>query len=454
MERFMERKTTSFQIIRPKSRSLCLIALSGILWTLAESSSSADQPGRELAIRLTQNIVQIRAKLAGGSRDGFGFVFGERDGLIYIATANHVVRGGREEIDRTPTVVFSRFQGTPYSGKLLETSSRLADLAVIAIETENLPGLGWTKEVLAATTSVLSGSDVWFVGLDRKWFVPVVPGRVSTVNDVNRIEYSGNVISAGGLSINVGTSGAPLISNDGIVGMIVSDSNRQEVEAIPIERIESFIRDWEQPWQLTVIQPKQDCDRLAASPDDPRRPPNLAGVSFDRLDIKKALSACFFPILSYGNKIPRFAFQAGRAYEANEELGLAERYYSLAAERGYPAAQSALGFLYESQSKDVAASELYRRAADQGDPVGQTNLATMLRDDYGGTGKNDEMAVRLYKDAAGKNYPPALSGLAWMYEQGRVDGQPNEAEARLLYERAVAAGDRYATRALQRLNFQ
>jgi hypothetical protein len=454
MERFMERKTASFQISRANYRALCLVVLSGILWTLGVSSSRADPPGRELATRLTQNVVQIRAKWAGGSRDGFGFVFGERDGLIYIAAANHVVRGGRDEIDRTPTVVFSRSQGTPYSGKLLETSSRLADLAIITIETENVSGLNWTKEVLAATTSVLPGSDVWFIGLDRKWFVPVVPGRVSTVNDVNRIEYSGAVISAGGLNINVGTSGAPLISNDGIVGMIVSDSNRQEVEAIPIERIEAFIRDWEQPWQLTVIQPKQDCDRLAASPDDSRRPPNVAGVNFDRMDTKRALLACFFPILAYVIKIPRFAFQAGRAYEATEEFVLAEQSYSLAAERGYPAAQSSLGALYESQSKDAAASELYRRAADQGDPAGQTSLATMLRDDYGGMGKKDEEAVRLYKDAAGKNYPAALSGLGWMYEQGRVDGQPNETEARRLYERAAAAGDRYAIRALQRLDFQ
>jgi hypothetical protein len=452
----MERETASFQIIRSKCRVFCVIALSGMLWTFAVSSSRADPPGRELATKLIQNVVQIRAKWAGGSRDGFGFVFGERDGLVYIATANHVVRGGRDEIDRQPTLVFSRSQGTPYTGKLLETSSRRTDLAVITIEAEKLSGFSWTNEVLAATTSsVLVGSDVWFIGLDRKWFVPVVPGRVSNVNnDVSRIEYSGTVISAGGLNINVGTSGAPLISVDGIVGMIVSDSTRQEAEAVPIERIEANIREWQQPWQLTVIQPKQDCDRQAASPYDLRKPSNVAGVGLDRIDTRKALSECFFPILAFGDKIPRFAFQAGRAYEANDELVLAEKSYSVAAEKGYPAAQSALGALYEGQSRDAAAVDLYRRAADQGDPAGQSSLATMWRDDYGGMGKNDEIAVRLYRDAAGKNYSAALSSLAWMYEQGRVDGQPNEAEARQLYERAAALGDRYATRALQRLDFQ
>ena len=451
----MERETASFQIIRSNCRAFCLIALSGMLWTFAVSSSRADTPGRELATKLIQNVVQIRAKWAGGSRDGFGFVFGERDGLVYIATANHVVRGGRDEIDREPTLVFSRSQGTPYTGKLLETSSRRTDLAIITIEAEKLSGFSWTKEVLAATTSSVLASDVWFIGSDRKWFVPVVPGRVSNVNnDVSRIEYSGIVISAGGLNINIGTSGAPLISNDGIVGMIVSDSTRQEAEAVPIERIEANIREWQQPWQLTVIQPKQNCDREAASPYDLGKPPNVAGVALDRIDIMKALPECWYPVFAFGEKIPRFAFQVGRAYEASDQLVLAEKAYSAAAERRYPAAQSALGALYEGQSRDGPAADFYSRAADQGDPAGQSSLATMWRDDYGGMGKNDEAAVRLYRDAAGKNYPAALSGLGWMYEQGRVDGQPNEVEARRLYERAAALGDRYAARALQRLDFQ
>jgi hypothetical protein len=453
----MERETTSFQVMRSKCRVLCVIVLGGMLWTFAVSSSRADPPGRELANKLIQNVVQIRAKWVGASRDGFGFVFGERDGLIYIATANHVVRGGgRDEIDREPTLVFSRSQGTPYKGKLLETSSRQTDLAVITIEVEKLSGFSWISEALAATsTSVLGGSDVWFIGADRKWYIPVVPGRVSNVkSDISRIEYSGTVISSGGLNTNVGTSGAPLISSDGIVGMIVSDSTRQEAEAVPIERIEASILEWQQPWQLKVIQPKQNCDLWAASPYDLGKPHNVAGVSLDHIDTKKALSECWFPILAFGEKIPRFVFQVGRAYEASDELVLAEKSYSVAAERGYPAAQSALGALYEGQSKDVAAADLFRRAADQGDPAGQFNLATMWRDDYGGLGKNDETAVRLYRDAAGKKYSAALSGLAWMYEQGRVDGQANESEARRLYEQAAALGDRYATRALQRLDFQ
>ena len=35
-----------------------------------------------------------------------------------------------------------------------------------------------------------------------------------------------------------------------------------------------------------------DCDRLAASPGDPQRPPTVAGVSLDKIDIVPALTAC------------------------------------------------------------------------------------------------------------------------------------------------------------------
>jgi TPR repeat protein len=224
------------------------------------------------------------------------------------------------------------------------------------------------------------------------------------------------------------------------------------VEAIPIERIETVVRSWEQPWQLAIIQPKQDCDRFAASPYDLGRPSDVAGVDFASIDGAKAIYACFFPYL-YVDKIPRFAFEMGRALEAAKRLKEAEQSYMPAVRKGYPAAQSALGGLYELQNRVEDAADLYRRSADQGDPVGQTNLGTMFRDEYGGLTKNDVAAVRLYKEAAAKNYPVALSSLGWMYEQGRGGLPASELEAKRLYEQAAAKGDAYAQRALQRLGF-
>ena len=450
VERAMHRNMTTFRMASRMRVSFLLTALGTALWIFSHSRSHAESPGNQLATELTQNVVQVRAKWGGKSQDGFGFVFGVRDGLLHIVTASKVVRASRGEIDRAPGIIFSRFQGTPIRGKLLEISSPATGLAVIEIESAKVPGYGWTRDVVAATSSIDRGADLWFVGSDRKWLVPSVPGKVLDVIKVARTDYSGTLIIAGGLNPVGSALGAPLVSNHGIVGMIISDSNRQ-MEAIPVEIIEATLRSWGQPWLLSVVPPKQDCDRMAASPDDLGRPSDVAGVSLDQLDVEKGKDACFL-MLFFSEKIPRFTFQAGRILQAEGRLKGAESLYAVAAEKGYPAAQSALGSLYEMQGKEKDAVDLYRRSAEKGDPVGQTNLATMLRDEYGGVLKDDDAAVRLYKEAGAKNYPAALSSLGWMYEQGRVGGAANEAEARRLYEQAAARGDPYAQRALDRLD--
>jgi hypothetical protein len=435
-----------------------MLALVCALWVCSGHSAYGQSGGRELAIRLTPNVVQIRTRWGGRpQKSGFGIIIGERDKFLYVVTANHVVRGNTPgEFDATPTVYFSRFQGAPYPSELLETSSPAADLAVIRINTTKAPLVTWTREVLSAentSANALSATNIWFIGLEQRWFVPPKPGKVSDVREVIRNEYSGSTIIVDGLNITEGTSGAPLLSDDGIVGMIVSVSNTQQVETIPIERIEAIIKGWEQPWQLTIISPKQNCDKLAASPYDIDRPSDVVGVDFGDIDAEKAITACLSTFVKYSEKIPRFIFELARASEAAKRLDAAELGYKAAADKGYAAAESSLGRIYERQNKEGEAAELYRLAGDQGDPVGQTNLGTMLRDGYGGLAKDDIAAVSLFRIAASRDYPPALSALAWMYEQGRGGLSKNETEVERLYRLAAAKGEPYAQRALMRLGF-
>lgn len=447
----MERDIVCSRAVRRKGFSLLSLAFGAGLWLAPQCASQAESAVDQPAAGVAQNVVQVRARLSAKPQDGFGFVFGERNGLLYIATANKLVRGSRGEIDPAPGIAFSRSQSVSVRGRLLETSSPPNGLAVIEVDLAKVPGLSWTRDVVAATSSVISGLPLWLVGVDRKSPGSSMPGKVLDVPTVNRADYSGSLIVAGGFAVTSGTAGAPLVSDGGMVGMVISDSNPQKVEAISVESIEATVRGWGYPWLLSVVQPKQDCDLLAASPNDLGRPADIVGVSLDKLDVKKAKAACGLLGLFYSEKIPRFAFQAGRIFEADGDLQEAEKLYAIAAKQGYPAAQSALGVLYEKQGKDKEASELYRRSAEQRDPVGQTNFATMLRDEYGGVRKNDDEAVRLYKEAASQNYAAALSGLGWMYEQGRVGGAANESEARRLYEKAAEGGDPYARRALARL---
>ena len=86
---------------------------------------------------------------------------------------------------------------------------------------------------------------MWLVGRAGDWNVPASPGVVAQIDSfTQRIQVEE-------LAARVGSSGGPLISSDGIVGMIVMD-NDLYTEVTPIEPIQSQVRDkWHYVWQLT-----------------------------------------------------------------------------------------------------------------------------------------------------------------------------------------------------------
>ena len=317
-ECFMERNIVNSRAVRRKCFSFFLF-VSGIgLWFVPQSRTHAESAVDQFATSFAQNVVQVRAKTSVKSQDGFGFVFGERNGFLYIITANKLLRGNRGEVDPTPGVVFSGFQSAPVRGRLLAAPSPANGLAVIEVESAKVSGLEWTRDVVAATSSVSPGVSLWLVGPDRRLGLPSGPVKVSEILAIERSDYSGPLIVAGGRAFAGGIAGMPLISDNGLVGMIISDANQQKVEAIPVESIEAGVRGWGYPWLLSVVQPKQDCDLTAASPDDLGRPADIVGVSLDKLDVKKAKSACALLGPAYSEKIPRFTFQVGRILQPKE----------------------------------------------------------------------------------------------------------------------------------------
>ena len=76
--------------------------------------------------------------------------------------------------------------------------------------------------------------------------MPTRPGAV------NEVELSG-AIKVDALPVSVGTSGAPLISQNGILGMIVTDAGAFS-EATPLEDIRRAIEKWNYPWQLVTMR--------------------------------------------------------------------------------------------------------------------------------------------------------------------------------------------------------
>ena len=453
--------------------------------------------GTDFARALRHNVVRVTASWkSGGSYEGFGFVVGARAGAFYVVTADHVVRGeGPDAIDRNPKVVFFGDKGTEYKAELLTTrfAPGEGDIAILRV---NAPaGLAWRRDAVAGGRP-RADTSVWFVGLGREWFVPSHPGSV------NRIEPSGSIVTEG-LNVRIGTSGAPLISDAGIVGMVVADTGTF-ARATPIDFIERAVKDWGYPWELTLVPdakfkpasvprpdqgrvpppsseharvpdrvpppppepervpprpdasaPMHDCDRLAANSRDPLKSVQADGVDIKEIDVGKALPACRQAVEHYP-RTPRFAFQLARVYHAAGQFNDALLWYRRAAEAGSAMAQTNLGAIYANGSggfarNDREAVRLYRLAAAQGIPRAQNSLGYMYETGRGGLIQDDVQAVRLYRLAAEQGLSVAQVNLARMYEGGFGGLAIDIDKALQLYERAAMQGNEVARRSIERL---
>jgi hypothetical protein len=232
----LERAYANFQV-------KLLLLLTVIALNVSEVHAQS-YTGDALANDLRRNVVRIVSRWTNGTQNkaGFGFVVGEREGLLYIITADHVVRDGF--FAGSPGITFYFDQGKEYPGDLLDTHlvESQGDVAVIRIPAPP-GGLSWRRDALASTVAA-RGHDVWFVGLQGNWYVPVRPGAINNIDPGRELRFEG-------LDVRSGTSGGPLISKSGILGMIVTD-NDVFGKATSIDAISRAVRDWAYPWDLTL----------------------------------------------------------------------------------------------------------------------------------------------------------------------------------------------------------
>ncbi|MGO9008305.1 MAG: caspase family protein [Beijerinckiaceae bacterium] len=102
----------------------------------------------------------------------------------------------------------------------------------------------------------------------------------------------------------------------------------------------------------------------------------------------------------------------------------------------------ALGRALQSAKQDDEAVRLYRQAADAGNASAMNNLGTMYRDGRG-VAPDETEAVRLFRKAADAGNAFAMNNLAAMYRDGRGVSL-DEAEAVRLFRKAADAGNPYA----------
>ena len=202
--------------------------------------------GDKSAMALRTNVVRIKAEWQNGqTHDGFGFITGEKSGSLYIATANHIVRGqaAPDEVATSVMVTFFSQQGDEIPATLLGTNNTLNDLAVLRVD-QSPQQIPWKQRALSSQEPIRD-MQVWYVGRSGEWFVPTANGAINQIGSDNRIAIDG-------FDIRVGTSGAPLVTDDGIVGMLLSDENGLAY-ALTIESITRDFKKWNHPWQLNSM---------------------------------------------------------------------------------------------------------------------------------------------------------------------------------------------------------
>jgi len=195
---------------------------------------------------LKGNTVRIK-----GVTEGFGFIVAQSGNQVYIVTARHVVV--KDSPDSPPAtsaqVTFYSDQGKPYKAEVLQT--HVGDVAVLRVSPPQQ--LTWVRECVAANDKSNRGTAVVFVGKHGQWYVPAAPGVIGSEQPSNESQ-----IEIDGLPVSPGTSGAPLIADSGIVGMIQQDS-AEDTRAITIDFIQRAFANWNLPWGLRPGTPTNSC---------------------------------------------------------------------------------------------------------------------------------------------------------------------------------------------------
>lgn len=116
-------------------------------------------------------------------------------------------------------------------------------------------------------------------------------------------------------------------------------------------------------------------------------------------------------------------FLLGSAYDTGSGVRRngkqAEKWYRLAAEKGYAEAQNSLGSVYQAEERFSEATHWYQKAAIQGHALAINNLAYLY--DLGlGVPQSREKAHELYTQSANLGGAEAMFNLASMYGAGQL----------------------------------
>lgn len=196
------------------------------------------------------NLVMVECECNGNTTEkGQGFIIGQIDSQVYVATAKHVVVASVPDCPDTVYVTFfSPRAKVERIDMRLDTKHDLAILVVTAPE-----GLEWNKKVLDITTPQI-GEWVREFDRDEPWELPPASaeGHIQGAPAVGKSH-----VSFGESDVEGGDSGSPLVTRNGIVGMLqttgISGNTALHINSIPL-RISTWAEEWHEAWQLKPLE--------------------------------------------------------------------------------------------------------------------------------------------------------------------------------------------------------
>ena len=198
--------------------------------------------------RFMKNVVHLTVKFSNGDAEqGFGFIVGEDDlgtpdkpdVRLYVATANHVVRKDNPDVRvQEIKAQFCTYKLKSYAADLLDVFEPDLDFAVLEIP-KPFPKFQWETNFFDPNPAAKTRAG--FIGLQGKC---LESGLVTLTG----VSYKGSLDILDN-QIQPGTSGAPLISNKGIIGLITR-SEPGKAEAVNIDILRKFAVENGVPWKL------------------------------------------------------------------------------------------------------------------------------------------------------------------------------------------------------------
>ena len=221
------------------------------------------QEGDRIAQRFLHNVVELTVTFSDDSIEhGFGFVVGERANSLFVVTARHVVRSDEPDVATTRVQVrFYADQGRAYPAELLNLSYRSVDLALLDVG-KPFESYAWEPQYYYLASQ--RGDRVWFIGRNQDWWWPTD----SRAGEIEETPLMGD-LPVSMSSVLPGTSGAPIFTQEGIVGMIIEDSPEQVV-VLDIGIIRQIVAErWSYPWGLEEFQGELAPELTATSQPTP-----------------------------------------------------------------------------------------------------------------------------------------------------------------------------------------